>query len=244
MSQKSTVMSEKLKMETQISFQKHFSSGFDRPIVMRRGYSYPHKERENAIYHIGFRLYDSIPQTTIRELQIKRVQMKTRVMEAQGQLSEYDCEQIDRLFSSEIERLIDNGYGSCIFNENKNCEIMCNVLTSDSGSKYELYAWCIMPNHIHVLMSLLEKNKLADVVHAWKSAASHLINKKRNAIGRLWQRDYFNRIIRDYNHYLRTKEYIWNNPDKAGLHDWSWRWKTHGVDEIVQKESPAQQLNV
>ena len=158
--------------------------------------------------------------------------MEAQLMDKRGQLSEYDCEQLDRLYAVEVDKLIDNGYGSCIFNDYNCCEIMQKVLTTACGSKYELYAWCIMPNHIHVMMSLLFGNKLADVVQAWKSISSHLINKKRNAIGKLWQRDYFNRIIRDYNHYLKTKEYIWNNPQKAGLHDWPWRWRIQGVDVI------------
>ena len=219
-------------METPISFQKHFTSEFEHPVVIRRGYSYPHRERENAIYHIGFRLYDSIPSSIIRDLQMRRKLMEAQLMDKRGQLSEYDCEQLDRLYAVEVDKLIDNGYGSCIFNDYKCCEIMRDVLTTACGSKYELYAWCIMPNHIHVMMSLLFGNKLADVVQAWKSISSHLINKKRNAIGKLWQRDYFNRIIRDYNHYLKTKEYIWNNPQKAGLHDWPWRWRIQGVDVI------------
>ena len=219
-------------METAISFQEHFTSEFEHPLFVRRGYSYPHRERENAIYHIGFRLYDSIPQTVIRELQMRRRLLEVRLIEEHGELSEYDLEQLDHFFSVEIEKQIDSGYGSCIFNDHSNCEIMRDVLTAANGSRYELYAWCIMPNHIHVLMSLLLGNKLSDVVHAWKSSSSHLINKKRNAIGKLWQRDFFNRIIRDYNHYQKTKEYIWNNPDKAGVYAWPWRWKTHGVDEI------------
>jgi putative transposase len=40
--------------------------------------------------------------------------------------------------------------------------------------------------------------------------------------GTLWQREYYDHVIRDQAELARAVEYIHNNPVKAGLHDWRW----------------------
>jgi REP element-mobilizing transposase RayT len=58
---------------------------------------------------------------------------------------------------------------------------------------------------------------LADLMHSWKGATAFLANKLLSRSGAFWQRDYFDRIVRDARHYERCKRYIANNPAKANL---------------------------
>lgn len=87
-----------------------------------------------------------------------------------------------------------------------------------------MVAWCVMPNHVHVLIEQMEGHPLGDVVQAWKSATAHKINGIAGRTGRLWRREYFDRFMRDEDHLTSTIDYIENNPVHAKLvtvaNDW------------------------
>lgn len=197
----------------------------DAQIHASDGQYFPHWELKDAIYHVSFRLDDSLPQYKLQELLRERQRIKENILNDKSNLSAYDIMKIDHFYSAQVEYFIDSGYGSSIFRDSGNAEIMRDVLMTKRNDEYDLYAWCIMPNHIHVLFSLLSEHHLSKVVAEWKSCAAHMLNKRMNRKGRLWNVDYFNRIIRTYDDYCSTKEYIWKNPEKAGLYDWPWRWK-------------------
>jgi putative DNA methylase len=67
---------------------------------------------------------------------------------------------------------------------------------------------------------------LANIIHSWKSYTAHEANKLLGRKGAFWMPDYFDRYIRDKEHFIATVEYILQNPVKAGLVDtaenWSW----------------------
>lgn len=74
-----------------------------------------------------------------------------------------------------------------------------------------------MPNHIHLLVSVAEGWTLEKLLHSWRSFSAKGINKHLKQSGPVWQRDYYDRIIRDENHFARCVRYIRNNPRKAKL---------------------------
>ncbi len=81
-----------------------------------------------------------------------------------------------------------------------------------------------MPNHVHVLVEILGSWRLRDVLHSWKSFTSKEAGKLLGPCGRFWQADYFDRYIRDAEHYSRTVGYIRQNPVKAGLAPMAEAW--------------------
>jgi REP element-mobilizing transposase RayT len=117
------------------------------------------------------------------------------------------------------------------------------------GERYRLLAWVIMPNHVHVLVEPLSGFSVARLVQSWKSFTARRINLlladgsegpecragARRSQGRpsrgwrsraLWQRDYWDRFIRNERHLLTAIRYIEENPVTAGLaaaaEGWSW----------------------
>jgi len=74
-----------------------------------------------------------------------------------------------------------------------------------------------MPNHVHVLLYLAKGADLPKVLHSWKSYTAHQIGR-----GAIWQREYFDRVIRSPQEYVDTKVYVHANPEKAGLRNWKW----------------------
>jgi len=92
------------------------------------------------------------------------------------------------------------------------------------GERYQIHAWTVMPNHVHVLFTLFDGWSLSDVLGSWKSFTAHAANKILGRSGQFWMEDYFDRYIRDLDHFERITQYIENNPVKAGLCEKSEDW--------------------
>jgi len=88
------------------------------------------------------------------------------------------------------------------------------------SQRYELLAWCVMPNHVHVVLQLFPGVQLSTVVHSWKSFTAKQANRILNRSGTFWQREYYDRLMRDGNELDRAIAYVANNPIRAGLKDW------------------------
>ena len=123
----------------------------------------------------------------------------------------------DRKRYFQIEKIIDDGRGGCLLREASNAEIVRAVLHNADGEQYRLLAWVVMPNHVHVVVEQISGHRLPDVVQSWKSVSAHAINKRRGARGPIWAPDYFDRYVRDADHYRNAVHYIESNPVKARL---------------------------
>ncbi|WP_428356330.1 transposase [Methyloprofundus sp.] len=107
---------------------------------------------------------------------------------------------------------------------NKGCYLKGDVITIiDSYLKqldpefYRLIAYSIMPNHLHLLFQ--QNQQLKEIMKRIKGGSALLVNKYLARHGKLWERDYFDKAIRDEIHFLLTYEYIKNNAIKAKLED-------------------------
>jgi len=168
----------------------------------------PHWEVNSGTYSITFRLRDSLPPQIVRSLMHER----TRMLRS----AEYEANRarFEEAFSLRLDSYLDAGWGSCILREHG--ETVASALRHFDGVRYDLHAWCVMPNHVHVLASLHEE-PLEQVLHTWKSFTAHQIG-----LGVIWQREYFDRIIRSVEHFESSRAYIRANPAKAGLRNWLW----------------------
>ncbi|MEK6372635.1 MAG: transposase [Acidobacteriota bacterium] len=169
----------------------------------------PHWEVDDADYFVTFRLRDSLPHAIARKL----VQERAHLIETCHTAAERSS--IDKAFGVRLDSYLDAGYGSCILVQH--AEVVANALRYFDGKRYVLHAWCVMPNHVHALFHLEFGRDLDRVLHSWKSYTAHEIDQ-----GVIWQREYFDRVIRGPEDFRETRIYILRNPAKAGLADWKW----------------------
>ena len=163
-----------------------------------RGYL-PHLDAPETLQFVTFRLADALPADVERELDdITRRFGQTARMRA-------------------VEAWLDRGFGACHLRDERVGLLVENALLYFDGQRYRLCEWVVMPNHVHVLVEILGSWRLREVLHSWKSFTSKEAGKLLGPGGRFWQEDYFDRYIRDTEHYSRTVEYIRQNPVKAGL---------------------------
>jgi len=93
----------------------------------------------------------------------------------------------------------------------------------------ELDEFVCMPNHVHGIIVILDmmvgagsepaptgkRYALSEIVRQFKTFSAKRINEKRKSTGTpVWQRNYYEHIIRDDNDFNNIREYIFNNPLK------------------------------
>lgn len=173
----------------------------------------PHWEQPGVCYFITFRSADSLPS----ELTSKWKHDRDAWVEKHPKPWDEETEQeYHREFSLRIETWLDQGRGECVLKLEAVREIVLGKIMEGHESSHFIHSLVIMPNHFHVLVTV-ETGSLSELMRKWKGATSFLINRQLGRRGLLWQRDYFDRIIRDARHFERCKRYIASNPDKAGL---------------------------
>lgn len=195
-------------------------------LTVSSGEYLPHWQCNNAIYHISFRLADSVPQS-IRERWLRERECLIANAKLQGnELSEEIERKAQYLYSERIEKYLDAGYGKCYLCKNEIANLVAKSFTHFNHARYRLHAWCIMPNHVHVIVEPMPAHGLSEIVHSWKSYTAHRANQILGLAGVFWQQDAYNHIIRSKKEYHFQIQYTWDNPEKARLQNWQWRWKT------------------
>jgi REP element-mobilizing transposase RayT len=161
---------------------------------------------------LTFRLYDSLPQCLLDQWREELRLVPER--------------EANRERRNRIDAFLDQGYGSCYLKDERLAGVVQNALLHYDGERYVLHAWVVMPNHVHVLYTPQSGWELSQIAHIWKSYTASEFNKLLNRKGGFWQREPFDRYIRDQKHYASALRYIENNPVKAGLcarpEDWCW----------------------
>jgi REP element-mobilizing transposase RayT len=120
-------------------------------------------------------------------------------------------------FHNELDTALDSCHGKCWLKDERIATLMQDALLHFDGQCYALLHWVVMPNHIHVVIRIEPGWSLSSIIHSWKSFTGREANKLLGLSGEFWQPDYFDRVIRDEEHYYATAAYIENNPVKAGL---------------------------
>jgi hypothetical protein len=77
---------------------------------------------------------------------------------------------------------------------------------------------------VHVIFRLFLGQELSDTVGGWKSYTAKRANRNLGRTGTFWQREYYDRLIRNDGELDRAVDYVLRNPEKAGLKGWKWVW--------------------
>ena len=175
----------------------------------------PHWSQQAATYFVTFRLGDSIPGDKLRAHVDAR-----RTFEANQGPRPWPPEierEYYRRFFGKVETWLDQGAGSCLLRDPENALIVGETLKFFDRQRYHLHAWVVMPNHVHVLFETLGDATPGQILKSWKGYTARRINDRLKRTGPLWQRSYFDRMIRDWAHFGRCVRYIVKNPETAGL---------------------------
>jgi 5-methyltetrahydrofolate--homocysteine methyltransferase len=184
----------------------------------------PHWYREGATYAVTFRLEDTFPKGVLAAYAKEKEDLKRRIELAENEGDEGFVKdlrkQLDQLYGERIEKVLDEGMGECWMKNPKIAEIVAGAITHFAGERYDLGAWCVMPNHAHVILSPKAGESLAEILHSIKRFSAREANKVLGREGAFWQKESYDHIIRDEEDFVHQSGYVLRNPKSAGLVDW------------------------
>jgi len=169
------------------------SAGFSDPSY--RGVL-PHLEKPGCTYFVTFCLADVA---------------RTKAIERQKKLDNYDPSRIAH------QSDLDPTSGACALSDPELAAVVENALLYFQGERYALSAWCVMPNHVHTVVTPFVNHPLSEVLQSWKSYSSHIVNRRLNRKGRFWQKESFDHVIRNEQSFEKFVAYTERNPVVAGL---------------------------
>src|ERR1700733_2428058 len=102
---------------------------------IRKRRTLPHLESPNAIYFVTYRLADSLPRSAVSPAYLEIPNPSNKELS----------------LSQRIEKFQDVGAGECHLAHPEIAAIISESLKHFAEVRYHLQAWCIMPNHIHVV---------------------------------------------------------------------------------------------
>ena len=190
------------------NYTNHFTTNFGLQKEWHRG-KLPHRNKESLLQFVTFRLADSLPKEVLAELEEKVKQLPEKQSQIELRILR--------------ERYLNKGLGSCALQHPEMAEVMMKALQHHDGVKYDLIAWSIMSNHVHVLIKT--NDSISKILQSWKSFTGKwaLKNNTKYNLGispkadKFWMPEYWDRFIRDEKHFNNTVRYILDNPRAAGL---------------------------
>ncbi len=195
----------------------------------------PHYQFRDSIVFITWRLAGTLP-AHVRKL-FERLKAASGDLETIRDLKRIKAENA-RLFGLyqeydlELANWDDPGFS---LNQDALAAIVTGAFHFYAGTKYELHTYCVMSNHVHILLRALRNEqgglyRISDLVGWLKSYTAHEINKVLGRRGQLWDNFHFDRIIRDARNYDNVVNYIRMNPVAAGLVNSPEEWRDSFFD--------------
>lgn len=186
-----------------------FTTSFGHPEEWHIGRNLPHRNSKHLIQSITFRMADSMPQNVLRNIEEELKTLPVTKLEAERR--------------KELDKWLDKGLGCCALAKPEMAQVVWDALQHHNGDRYNLIAWSIMPNHVHVLIETAQE--LSKIIQTWKSYTGRwaMANNEKYCLGiepgakSFWRTEYWDRFIRDEAHFNNVVKYILENPSKANL---------------------------
>ena len=174
----------------------------------------PHWQQKGAVYFITFRLADAVPSRL--RIQWEGEREAWLKVHPDPWSTETELEYHKR-FSSAIEHWLDAGHGACLLRRRDCAEVVAGALRHFDSERVVMISTVVMPNHVHALFVQNPEWPLEKLIRSWKGFTARQVNLLLERSGGLWQRDYFDRLVRDEKHFANCVRYIRRNPEKAHL---------------------------
>ncbi len=99
--------------------------------------------------------------------------------------------------------------------------LVCEALQYRDQRVFSLDAYCVMPNHVHLvctpLKNLASTVTISEMMHSLKGYTGHPANKLAGRQGQFWQNEVYDHVIQDNDEFLDVVNYVQENPARAGL---------------------------
>jgi len=210
----------------------------------------PHFQPSGYTYFVTFRLANSLPNHIVlklREDYKEHLKQLSHLENSKEKTQKYYGFQDD--YFAEFDRHLDTYHKSpCWLADEKIAGITKNAIHFYDKKNYDLICYCIMPNHVHLILTpiadqisdsavALNKSRngppetdsryiVTAILQNIKKFTAVKCNKILNRSGSFWQHESYDHVVRDEKELVRFFNYTLNNPVKANLVNTpeEWRW--------------------
>ncbi|HVT29268.1 MAG TPA: transposase [Lacipirellulaceae bacterium] len=185
---------------------------------MKRNYHrhHPHQIPDGFPIFLTWNLKGAMPKNRISQIQRERIRLEREPLRKNESHRDRAIRHSKILFAHADQYLDTCHCGPHYLRDDAATEIVENAIVKGANDRFILWAWCIMANHVHVLLT--PKAELSEVTRRLKGATSYEINRLHDNLGRVvWQDESYDHWGRDEDELLRIIHYIENNPVKADL---------------------------
>ena len=171
------------------------------------GSNLPHRQQQQKVLFITFRLADSLPAARLEELKLMKLQFEANHPRPWGGdiLTLYY-----NTFGFTIDKWLANGHGCCVLRNPEVRKVLQDTIEYNDGYRYSIHSYVIMPNHVHLLFSPFED--IDKILHSIKRHSAIEINRLTGRHGQLWQKESFDHLVRSEEYFQKYRLYIKDNP--------------------------------
>jgi putative transposase len=194
----------------------------------------PHWNPAGQVFFITFRLANSLPAPVIQALSDEQEQEKHIILSKfSGAQQHQELYNLRKRYFGQFDSWLDR----CITEsprwlaQESIARIVSEQIHIQNGIRYRLIAFCIMSNHVHLLIDTADYHTavspphngptatypLADTLKLLKGRTARYCNQALERSGTFWHHESYDHVVRDEKEYEHTVAYILNNPVKAGL---------------------------
>lgn len=195
-----------------------------------------------AIYFVTYRLAGSIPPALLQRLRAAQEKWLRRFA-VRGTNPVERLPRASKLLFGRLDDHLDQPGSRNWLARPEIAALVRDSLRRHDGRRYQLLAYCIMPNHVHALVRLSESappeedsgalgeqrdtvGPMARIMRAWKNSTTPKVSELVGEPDSVWHPESYVHLVRDDEELQRFIDYIAYNPVKAGLarqvHEWPW----------------------
>lgn len=191
----------------------------------------PHWQPPGATIFITWRLYGSLSREVIGRLTAERTRLDREPKRVDETAPDRESRHNEAVFKAYDDYLDHSGHEPLWMRDERISALVTNALFHFNGERYDLIAFVVMANHVHVLLTPRQIDGkdvlIRTITQGLKGYTAREANKLLSRTGqRFWQEESFDRWARNRTDALRFAAYIENNPVTAGLaktpEEWQW----------------------
>ena len=199
----------------------------------------PHRQPIGGTFFVTFRLHGSIPPARLTALKFQYDLLHQNVLRSQIPDKREQIDRLHKRFFRDYDLLMDQAPSDSprFLSDPEVRNLVKEQLHRFDGELYDLICYCIMPNHVHLLIDTrvqipedihpvnwegYDFAPLSVIMNRIKGASAYYANRllKRTGLP-FWQHENYDRVPRPNGEMGRIIDYILLNPVRAGLvQDW------------------------
>jgi REP element-mobilizing transposase RayT len=186
----------------------------------------PHKQADNAVYFVTYRLYGSIPVSVIRQLQAEYELSIKNLLEKKEYTAANEYA-LQKKYFAQFDAFLDTSLNEphCL-KQDTIAQVVYDSLLHLTGSAINLNCFTIMSNHVHSLFSVNGNDiDLYKILQSHKSFTAKKCNTILQRTGPFWEPESYDHIVKA-GEFDKIVNYILQNPVKADVvkkwEDWKW----------------------